>query len=141
MLFRSPKCQKKATHLYDTPQGALTQELPHIIRSLKAVPYKITVNCTGLCSYCGKGKDKALVMRVSCFACGKDFSWKVKDRKDIDMLHWLYMRPPFKEIDGHYLGFWDSSKPEDRKKIKEGAAYILEHVFCSECASKVKLEE
>ncbi len=139
--FQCSACGKKTTHSMKEGQGALVQQLEYIKRSLKQIPYKISVDATGLCSVCNKDKDPGLVMKVSCFNCNKQFSWKVKTPADINMLQWLYLKPPFKEIDGNNLGIWGSTDPPEQKKIKEGATYILEHVFCPECRKQIRLED
>lgn len=137
MQFQCDICGHTTIYATASDQGALVKNLPYIKRSLSQMPYKISIDSTGLCSICGKGKDKVLVMRVSCFNCGKEFSWEVKNQKDITMLQWLYLKPPIKEIDATDLELWDKTE----EGIKEGAKYIHEHVFCPECQQKIKLEE
>ncbi len=139
--YQCPICGKKTTHSMDKGQGALVQGLEYIKRSLKQIPYDISVDASALCSNCNKDKDPELVMNISCFGCGKKFSWKVRTQEDINMLQWLYIKPPFKEIDGNYLNIWGNAEPEEHEKIKKGVNYIAEHVFCLECRKQLKLGE
>lgn len=135
--FQCSICGHTAIYAGESGHGALTSSLPYIIRSLAAMPYKISIDSSGLCPICGKGKDKILVMHVSCFNCGKEFSWEVKNQKDIDMLQWLYIRPPVTELDSTNLQLWGDTE----KGTKEGAKYIRDHVFCPICREKIDLEQ
>lgn len=109
--------------------GILSEKVSFIKRSLTQMPYKISVDSTGLCSVCGKEKDKVLLMAVSCFNCGREFSWEVKDEKDINMFKWLFLKLPVTEIDGIDLDV----RGDEKKAIKQGAEYINTHVFCPDC--------
>ncbi len=138
--FQCPACGKKTAHSLSRGPGILVQQLEYIRRSLQQMPYKIRIDAAGLCSACGKDKPAVLVMHVGCFGCGKEFSWEVENQEDIDTLHWLYMVPPFQEIDGHYLGVWGAVK-EEQSRIRQGAVYIRNHVFCPVCRSQIPLPE
>lgn len=135
--FQCGICGHTTIYATKSDQGALSQSLPYIKRSLAQMPYKISIDSTCLCSICGKGKDKILAMHVSCFNCGKEFSWEVRNKEDIEMLSWLYLRPPIKEVD---FPPWRSSQANE-DGIKRGAKYIYEHIFCPVCREKIKLEE
>jgi len=133
--FQCGICGHTAIYARESDPGALTNSLPYIKRSLATMPYKISIDSSGLCPICGKGKDKVLSMHVSCFSCGKEFSWEVKNQKDIDMLKWLYIKPPVTELDATNLRLWVDTE----KGIKEGAKYIQDHVFCPVCREKINL--
>ena len=137
MQFQCGICGHTAIYATESDQGALVQSLPYIKRSLAQMPYKISIDSTGLCSICGKSKDKVLVIHVSCFNCGKEFVWEVKNKEDIEMLSWLYLRPPIKEVD---FPPWRNSQA-NKEGIKRGAKYIHDHIFCPVCREKIKLEE
>lgn len=135
--FQCVTCGHTTIYATESDQGALVEHLPYIKRSLAQMPYKISIDSTGLCSICGKDKDKVLVMRVFCFNCGKEFTWEVRNNEDIEMLNWLYLQPPIKEVD---FSPWRSSQANENG-IKKGAKYIHEHIFCPACRDKIKLDE
>lgn len=118
----------------NSDQGALANMLPIIKRSLGAMPYKISIDDSGLCPVCGKDKSPVLVAHVHCFDCGKEFSWEIRNQHDIDMLKWLYIKPPVKELDARNLNLGSNGGG-----IKEGAIYIRDHVYCPVCRKKIKL--
>lgn len=117
--------------------GILAEKLPYIKRSLAQTPYKVSVDLTGLCPVCGKGKDQVLVMAVSCFNCGREFSWEVKGEKDINMLRWLYLKFPINEVDITELDIRNNIIDG----VRGGAEYIYGHVFCPDCRKKINIEE
>lgn len=136
--FQCDRCGHTRIYERDSIEGRLAQDLPYIKRSLAQMPYKISVDSTGLCSVCGKDKNKVLLMNVSCFNCGKEFSWEVKESSDIDTLRWLYLKYPVIELDERHFGINETNKEE---KIKKGTQYIIDHVFCPECRKNAKLDE
>lgn len=136
--FQCDICDEAQIYLRESDQGALIVALPYIKRSLSTTPYRITIDSIGLCPSCGKGKDKALIMNVNCFSCGKKFSWEVKNKEDIANLKWLYLKPPIKEVDCA-PGEWPKQGTE-QEVVKNGAKYIYEHIFCWECRRGIKID-
>ena len=134
--FQCDKCGNKTIYATRSDQGVMIRHLPYIKRSLDEMPYKISINSTGICSICGENKQKVLIMNVTCFNCGKEFSWEVKNQEDITMLGWLYLKPPIEEVDATDLNI----RRDKKDGIKKGAIYIHEHVFCDECRKKNDIE-
>lgn len=135
--YHCKKCGNISVYERSSDQGALTEQLPYIERSLSTMPYGAVVDSSGLCSKCGKGRDKDLSVTVSCFSCGKKFRWEIRDKEDLGSIHWLYLTPPITEVDTHYMGL----KRNDPSGIREGAVYIRDHVFCPGCRKKININE
>ncbi len=140
ITFQCEICGFDAVYATDSEQGRLTQQLPYIKRILAETPYKIKVDSSGLCPVCGKGKDQVLVMNVNCFDCGKPFSWQVKNENDMEMLKWLRLKPPIKEIDLGQAVDRDLDEKEKAARVKSITEYITARVFCPECRKKLKFE-
>lgn len=128
-------CGHTKIYLRNSNEGSLSSDLPYVRRSLESMPYRISIDASGLCPICGKGKARVLVAHVRCFDCCKEFTWEIQNAADIEMLKWLYIKPPIIQLDSTTLNLWND--PE--KKIKEGAEYIRNHVYCPVCREKVKL--
>jgi hypothetical protein len=134
--FTCEKCGHNTVYDADSEEGKLVRQLPYVKRSLTAMPYKISIDTTNFCSVCGEGKSKAIIMKVNCFRCGKEFSWEIKNAQDASMLKWLYFKLPIKEIEGSGLSKEDKTK----EGIKKGSEYIRNHVYCPMCRRKISIE-
>ncbi|MFA6356864.1 MAG: hypothetical protein WCY23_07135 [Candidatus Omnitrophota bacterium] len=135
--YHCKACGNVSTYERNSDQGALTEQLPYIERSLATMPYGAVVDASGLCSKCGNGKDKDLSVTVSCFNCGKKFNWEIRNSQDLESMYWLYLKPPITEVDTHYMGM----KGNGPSEISKGAVYIRDHVFCPECRKKININE
>ncbi|MFA6432038.1 MAG: hypothetical protein WCV91_06650 [Candidatus Margulisiibacteriota bacterium] len=133
VVYQCTKCRKKTTYPYDSNSGKLIEKISSINYLFSRLPYKTAVDTTGFCPKCGK--DKIIVVRSACFNCGKEFTYKIADQTEADKLKWLAVTPKNKEIDGNTLDIWTS----EEARVKLGADYILEHIFCPECRKKIVL--
>jgi hypothetical protein len=127
--FHCALCGRTTSYKMNSHEGNQVTLLAFIQRSFASLPYKASIDASGLCSVCGKDKDKILSIHIACFECGKDIAWDLRSPQDIKMLQWLYLKPPFTELDGANLGI-NGNGEEKAEQVRKGIAYIRDHVFC-----------
>ena len=135
VVFQCDKCRKKTSYPYESNSGKLIEKISSVNYLFSKLPYKTSTDTTGFCPNCGKGKEKVILVKPACFNCGKEFTYKISDPNEADKINWLSVTPKNKEIDGNILDIWTS----EEAKVKLGADYILEHLFCPDCRKKISL--
>jgi hypothetical protein len=127
--FHCSNCGRKTSYQRQSDKGIQVVNFEAIRRSFADLPYKVSIDASGLCPVCGKDKQKTMIVHMACFECGKDFSWNLDSTESIQMLQWLYLRPPFTELDGIILSINGDGEAK-AAQIRAGIAYIRDHVFC-----------
>ncbi|MFH1067246.1 MAG: hypothetical protein V1746_05035 [bacterium] len=126
--FQCPVCGQQTTYAAGSSEYDLAYEFSYLNRSLTDIPYQISLDSSGLCASCSKGKNKSITAHVACSSCGKEFSWEIKNKTDCYMFRWLYHKLPLQKIE------------KEKEEIVKGADYLREHVFCPACRKNIRLD-
>lgn len=134
------KCSSKTVYSRRNVCGAALELAPYFQRDGADAPNNMSIDLTGLCSKCNKGKAGPPVVTLSCCKCGKRFSWEARTVEDINWLWLLNIRPPIDKDDMRLINsLTEDTGRTDLLELLEGvdiekvAQYICEHVFCPEC--------